>query len=294
MNEPEEPVSGGEKCGGRSGGRSGESCGASGWGRYEVTSADAGRGEGPAPGHSSPGPLLRALAGRRLLHAPLGLWLGFLALAVVSILFPKIDLAVSGLFFTPGEGFLARETPFESLVHSSTGWLLLVVNLSLVTLWFGRQRGWLSRAPLRGRELAYLLLVLALGPGLLVNVLLKDHWGRARPIDCQEFGGPLVFTPAFLPSDQGGRSFSSGHAAGSAYWVVVVLILARSRSRAFWLGLALGYTLLVAWARLAAGGHFLSDILASWFILALLAYGLRGWLFPQAGSIHLGQVSARR
>jgi len=203
-------------------------------------------------------------------------------LAAVAILFPGIDLAVSALFYTPGEGFLERDSAFAALVHGSTGWLLLVVNPILVALWLARRRGWLGRARPSGPDLAYLLLVLALGPGLLVNVLLKEHWGRARPIDCQEFGGTQVFTPAFLPSDQGGRSFPSGHAAGSAYWVVVVLILA-SRRRGLWLGVALGYTLLVAWARLAAGGHFLSDILASWGILALLAYGLRGWLFSRPG-----------
>lgn len=129
-----------------------------------------------------------------------------------------------------------------------------------------------------GRDLAYLLLVLALGPGLIVNGLLKEHWGRARPVNCVEFGGSQTFTPAYVFSDQGGKSFSSGHAAGSAYWVVVALILARGGRRRYWLGLAVGYSLLVAWARLAAGGHFFSDILISWFILALLAWGLYGRL----------------
>ena len=146
-----------------------------------------------------------------------------------------------------------------------------------------------GRFTLSGRDLAYLLLVLALGPGLIVNGLLKEQWGRARPVNCVDFGGAQVFTPAFVVSDQGGKSFSSGHAAGSAYWVVVALVLARGPRRRYWLGLAIGYSLLVAWARLAAGGHFFSDILVSWFILALLAWGLYGSRISGFGMDRVGR-----
>ena len=276
--------------------------------------------------------------GGRFLNAPRWLWLAFLGCSLVLVLFPGIDLAVSGLFYTPGVGFGARGTWFERLVHESTYWLLILGVPALIAVWWGQGRvGRPSkgdcpnlrsspselhpvqdsnldtgivpgtgidigpgtgtdtgigpgtgncRGPrpdghiLGGRDLAYLLLVLALGPGLIVNGLLKEHWGRARPVNCVEFGGSQTFTPAFVFSDQGGKSFSSGHAAGSAYWVVVALVLARGLRRRYWLGLAVGYSLLVAWARLAAGGHFFSDILISWLILALLARGLHGRFYP--------------
>ncbi|MGB8146371.1 MAG: phosphatase PAP2 family protein [Chromatiaceae bacterium] len=217
---------------------------------------------------------------RRFLNAPVWLWLAFAGIGVIFILLPQLDLAVSALFYSPGVGFTARGTWFERLVHQSTYWFLVLGTPAMVGLWLAHRRGWL-RGSLRGlgiggRDLAFLLLVLVLGPGLLVNGILKEHWGRARPLDCQEFGGTRAFSPAFVPSDQGGRSFSSGHASGSCYWVVVALVLAPRRR--LWLWLALGYSLLVAWARLAAGGHFLSDILVSWFIVALLAYWLDGLL----------------
>ena len=223
--------------------------------------------------------------GRPFLYAPRWLWLAFLGISLLLVLFPGIDLAVSNLFYTPGVGFTARGTWFERLVHESTYWLLILGVPALIGLWWVNRKGGgpvpnLSPRPCRftlsGRDLAYLLLVLALGPGLIVNGLLKEQWGRARPVNCEDFGGTQVFTPAFVVSDQGGKSFSSGHAAGSAYWVVVALILARGPRRRYWLSLAVGYSLLVAWARLAAGGHFFSDILVSWFILALLAWGLYG------------------
>jgi lipid A 4'-phosphatase len=225
------------------------------------------------------------------------LWLAFIGCGLVLALFPQIDLAVSGLFYTPGVGFTARGTWFERLVHESTYWLLVLGVPAMIAVWWVLRRGGRrglaggaepgptggtgsGRRYLSGRDLAYLLLVLALGPGLIVNGILKEHWGRARPVNCVDFGGTQTFTPAFVLSDQGGKSFSSGHAAGSAYWVVVALVLARGPRRRYWLGLAVGYSLLVAWARLAAGGHFFSDILISWFILALLAWGLYGRLYP--------------
>ena len=231
--------------------------------------------------------------GERLLHVPRWLWLAFIGCGLVLALFPQIDLAVSGFFYTAGVGFTARGTWFERLVHGSTYWLLILGVPAMIAIWWVRRRdgywglaGGAEPGPasgagngsgrqfLTGRDLAYLLLVLALGPGLIVNGLLKEHWGRARPVNCVGFGGTQTFTPAFILSDQGGKSFSSGHAAGSAYWVVVALVLARRHRQCYWLVLAVVYSLLVAWARLAAGGHFFSDILISWFILVLLACGL--------------------
>ena len=41
-----------------------------------------------------------------------------------------------------------------------------------------------------------------LGPLLIVDSGFKSQLGRARPAQTEVFGGPLRFTPAFLPSDQ--------------------------------------------------------------------------------------------
>ena len=46
-----------------------------------------------------------------------------------------------------------------------------------------------------GRNLAFLALTLALGPGLLVNGLIKEHSHRPRPFQTQDFGGPWQFRP---------------------------------------------------------------------------------------------------
>ena len=43
-----------------------------------------------------------------------------------------------------------------------------------------------------GRAVVFLIATLALGPGLLVNVVLKDHWGRSRPIDITSSAAPSI------------------------------------------------------------------------------------------------------
>lgn len=49
------------------------------------------------------------------------------------------------------------------------------------------------------RHSLFLLLLLALGPGLLVNVILKNHLGRPRPQELIEFGGKQQFTQTGYP-----------------------------------------------------------------------------------------------
>ena len=116
------------------------------------------------------------------------------------------------------------------------------------------------------------LLGVAVGPGLLANALFKDHWQHPRPRDLIEFGGPLHYVPSPLIGTEGGAAFPCGHCSvgfmfAAGWWIW-------RRRRPAWAvaslagGLALGALLGVG--RMAAGAHFLSDILWS----ALLAFGV--------------------
>ena len=71
-----------------------------------------------------------------------------------------------------------------------------------------------------------------LGPGLVVNGILKEHWGRARPRDVTQFGGDRRFTPALVIADQCERncSFSAGHpSAGFALAALAYASISRRR-----------------------------------------------------------------
>lgn len=214
---------------------------------------------------------------RRFLWIPFWVWIAFTLISALFVFFPEIDLAVSRFFFTPGVGFEAKGTRTERLIHRSVGFLLIVGNIGLIAWWWSARFASRLRSRFTARELAFLLLLLALGPGLIVNGLLKGSWGRARPIDLVQFGSSDRFTAAFVPSDQEGKSFSSGHTAASAYWIVAVLLIAPRR--VWLLSLAIAYSLVVSWMRMAAGGHFLSDIVTSYFIVAILALVLYRLLY---------------
>jgi lipid A 4'-phosphatase len=186
------------------------------------------------------------------------------AAAALFLFFPGIDLWAAGLFYRPGDGFFLSSWGPVRAVYAAVPYLTDAVVIGVVALYLlGLRRG---RPVWRfdGRGAAFLLLALALGPGLLVNTVLKDHWGRARPTQVTEFGGTQIFSPAPLPADQCARncSFPAGHPAMWFYLVSFALLL-QDRRRSAAAGAAVAVGALVGVARMAQGGHFLSDVVFS-------------------------------
>ena len=193
-------------------------------------------------------------------------------LGLVFLLAPELDLAFTGLFYSPTGGFTQNGAPWERLLYDSVDWIVgaAVVGSLAVLLSDVFRKGPFRR---RGRVAALLLVVIAIGPGLIVNGVLKEHWGRARPRNVTEFGGDRQFTPALVIADQCDRncSFSAGHpSAGFALAALGYAYASRRRRLAVILA-ATGFGLLVGLARVAAGGHFLSDVLFSGLIVVGLA-----------------------
>jgi lipid A 4'-phosphatase len=196
----------------------------------------------------------------------------FLAASVVLAAFPQVDLFVSGLFYA--DGFPFDETwPQRSIRTVTTAVVSLsVLGAGAVYLFnrvLGRRFGGID-----GKRVAYLVLVLALGAGLIVNLALKDNFGRARPRDVAEFGGTRTFTPAFSVSGECRKncSFSSGEAAAGFFPIALAYALGRRRRAVFIAAIVFGSVVSVA--RIAAGAHFLSDTVVSFFIMWLLADAL--------------------
>ncbi|MEY2621437.1 MAG: hypothetical protein RIT26_1257, partial [Pseudomonadota bacterium] len=134
------------------------------------------------------------------------------------------------------------------------------------------------------RALGFLLLTLLLGPGLLVNEVLKNHWGRARPAQVSAFGGAAQYTPPWQMSDQCDKncSMSSGHAALGFYPLALSWVLRRQRR--LWLGVGAFSGGLVGLGRILQGGHFLSDVLVSGAVVWLVCAVLSRWLLPDSDS----------
>lgn len=195
----------------------------------------------------------------------------------LTMIYPQIDLQVSGLFFRDGFFPLRQSSAVMEFVRLGFPRVVLGAVAYLTLVWLA---GEIFREPMFGltrRIMAYLLLTLALGPGLVVNTLFKDTWGRARPSQIAAFGGDKMFSPAPWFSNQcdDNCSFVSGHAA-LAFWLVAFAFLVPQRIRAWAIVGALGFGFLIGLVRVMQGAHFLSDVLfAGATVLAVVYAGYR-------------------
>jgi lipid A 4'-phosphatase len=210
-----------------------------------------------------------------------------LALALASALFvlmPGLDLAVSRLFYTPGQGFVfGNSKPIVAIRNSGIGltWIICAGLIALALWWRARPTAvgrWPSLRP--WADWLFVTAAMAIGPGALVNLVIKPIWGRARPRQVLEFGGQMNFTPAWVVTNQcsWGCSFVSGEAAASAYLFVFAFIVPpRWRPLAFWSALAV--TLIISFVRIAAGGHYLSDVVIASLLIILLLLILHAQIY---------------
>ncbi|WP_265596284.1 phosphatase PAP2 family protein, partial [Verrucomicrobium sp. BvORR106] len=122
----------------------------------------------------------------------------------------------------------------------------------------------------------YLALVLAVGPGLVANAILKDHWGRPRPRDVVEFGGRHAYEPVWVrDASSTGKSFPCGHATMGFFFFSYYFIHRRRNVQLAWAGLAGGMVTgwLIGLARAVQGGHFLTD---TWWAMGLMWFTCAG------------------
>ena len=148
-----------------------------------------------------------------------------------------------------------------------------------------------GRTLVSSRGALFLILSLVIGPGLLVNGVLKEGWGRARPGMVTEFGGDYAFTPWWDPRGtcDSNCSFVSGETS-AAVWMTAPAMLAPPPWRAAALGAALVYGVAMAMTRLLAGGHFLSDVIFAGIFTGLVIWAVHGALYrwpfhPEDGAI---------
>src|SRR5262249_20420627 len=177
--------------------------------------------------------------------------------AAITLLFADgaLDLAAARLFYSPGEDHwpFGGELPWSLLYKMApwiTGSLVLGAMGALLVSFVRKREEW-------RREATLVLLTLVLGPGLLVNGVLKDHWNRPRPRDVVEFGGPWHYIAAPLRGE-GGKSFPCGHCSVGFLYGIGWWIWRRRRPRLAAGTLAAGLVVGTALGlgRIAAGGPF--------------------------------------
>lgn len=204
-------------------------------------------------------------------------------LAGATILFrvSDLDIAVERLFFDAGAGWhyggrqpwrwLYDHGPVPALTASYAAFGVVILSFFCRRL-----------KPCRVAAL-FLVVVMLVGPGLIVNTVLKQNWGRPRPLDLVQFAGEKEFLPVWVKGDAaGGQSFPSGHASMGFYWLAPFFILRRNYPAwaRFFLLFGIGFGLLMGLTRMVQGSHFPSDILWSFGCVYLAAWLLGRVLRP--------------
>lgn len=187
-------------------------------------------------------------------YLPLFLFIG------IAPFTPLWDLKVSSYFY---EGHFVENPVTAFLFEYGELFGFIVAGISCFCFVFFK----------KGRRGALvMILTLVLGAGLCINLGLKEYWGRPRPKQIEQFGGHATFLPFYKPDFKAEKqkSFPSGHAAMGWYYLALIVVGKREKSRPLLiLGIVLtallGPSLTIC--RLAQGGHFLSDTLASFIIM---------------------------
>jgi membrane-associated PAP2 superfamily phosphatase len=194
-------------------------------------------------------------------------------------LYPQLDLILVAPFYDPTTGWAVSGMSWL-LVRNTASWIIALIAAPAGLALLGKLV--LPQRPplIPTRAAALMLLTLALGPGVLANVILKDNWGRPRPIEVVEFRGPLTFVPWWDPRGLCPKncSFVAGEPSG-AFWTLAPAALAPPHWRVLAYGAALTFGAAVGLIRVAGGGHFVSDVLFSGVFMFFLIWVMHGLLF---------------
>src|SRR5262249_53519911 len=211
-----------------------------------------------------------------------GLVIALAVAAMVGLVFglwPDLDLKLAALFFDPERGgFWRAYDPAYLRARDAAVWLVTliaapaVVALAVKFVW--------PRRPLTipGRAIVLMLVTLALAPGGVANLVLKEHWGRPRPIDVTEFGGDEHFRPLWEPRGACPKNCSvvAGEPSG-AFWTLAGAAVVPPPWRAFAYSAAVAFGAAVGVLRMAAGAHFFTDWIFAGvfsFLVIWLVHGL--------------------
>ncbi|MGB9082275.1 MAG: phosphatase PAP2 family protein [Desulfuromonadaceae bacterium] len=198
----------------------------------------------------------------------------FLVLATIVIAATGADLKLSALFCIGDQWPVGDLQPWSLLYKVGRIPAIFVGLCGLFAAFLGflsqNRRHWI-------RPGLFLVILLGLGPGLVVNSVFKEYWGRPRPREVLQFGGTKEFLHPWQKGiAHNGRSFPSGHSSAAFYLTAPFFIYRRKNQKIarLWLIGGLVFGLMMSAARIAQGGHFLSDTLWAWGMVHLTAVAL--------------------
>jgi lipid A 4'-phosphatase len=190
-----------------------------------------------------------------------------LSAAFLPVLWPQIDIRTAAFFLKSHPELQTNPTLWVNLINEYTPDLFRSVALALLIGWSVLVLS--RRLKHQALVLAFVGFSLLLGPGLATWAV-KEHQLRARPFDVVEFGGQRQCTM--------NCAFVSGHVACGFFFASLMLL--DPRRRRWWIATGVAAGLIIGYARMSVGAHWLSDVLwafpitlaSSWLVWRALAF----------------------
>jgi len=201
-----------------------------------------------------------------------------LAFALHFLVFSQVDLITSSALYDPQSGFVLSGNVLFDTVRQYLGVLILALLAGPALIWLlslrsPNQEKWKARRP----AALFLVLSLLLGPGLMVNTVFKDQWGRARPSKVENFGGQAHFTSAWVISDQCNKNCSFVCGDASVGYGLMALAFVSRRPRT-WLTIGFVAGSALGLMRMGQGGHFFSDVVFSFYVVYFTVWALHRFM----------------
>lgn len=200
---------------------------------------------------------------------------------VVFGVYPQLDIAISRLFFN--ESYRVFPVQYSLVARHLRDLFTYVIAFLAAPAFVALALKLVlprRRMIIAARAVLFLIATLALAPGLMANVILKDNWSRPRPPEIAEFHGPERFVAWWDPRGACDRncSFVAGEGAGG-FWTLAPAALTPpvwrplAYAAAFLFGSAAGLL------RLAGGAHFFSDVAFSGVFTFLIIWIVHGLIY---------------
>lgn len=203
------------------------------------------------------------------------------AVGLICAIDPQLDLHIAGIAFDSSRHLFGVNGQVW-VQHAREAARIVITLLVLPAFLAIALKLILPRRPMliEARAAVFLIATLALGPGILTNLLLKDHWGRPRPIDVSEFGGDYRFKPWWDPRGDcpNNCSFIAGEPSGG-FWTLAPAALAPPPLEPLAYGTALAFGIGLGELRIAAGAHFFSDVVFAGVLTYLLIWLVHGLIY---------------
>jgi membrane-associated PAP2 superfamily phosphatase len=213
-----------------------------------------------------------------------GLMIALAVAVVVGVFFavyPRLDLDIAALFYKTGtHAFVTWYNDWYDYARDAASVVIALIAAPAFIAVAGKLM--VPRRPMliAGRAAVFLIVTIALGPGVLANGVLKQHSARMRPESVTQFGGAGQFTPwwDFRGPCSDNCSFIGGEPSG-AFWTLAPAALAPPQWRVLAYAGALSFGVAMSVLRMAGGAHFFTDCVFAGVLMFLLAWIVHGFIY---------------